>query len=322
MGQSLPKGDKGKPAGGPQQRPPAGQPQQQQQQRPQSGPGMAIRPGAPASAGGATRPQPGAPPPAPTLSAAGTTGDPEVDAELAKYSCQSITVENFELLKVLGKGSYGKVMLCKKRGDPSSPLYAMKTLRKAALAKRGQVAHTRAERWILEKIQNPFLTNLVCAFQTPDKLYMVLEYLPGGELFFWLKKEKKFSESRARLYTAEITLALEALHAANIVYRDLKPENILLDAGGHIKITDFGLAKDNITGPGPEGGTKTFCGTPEYLAPEILENTGHGKVEEVDSSTSFICYLSNDYAYLHIGGRLVGSWHSSLRDGLRPTAIL
>jgi serum/glucocorticoid-regulated kinase 2 len=106
---------------------------------------------------------------------------------------------------------------------------------------------------------------------------MVLEYMPGGELFYWLKKDKKFSEVRARLYTAEITLALEALHAANIVYRDLKPENILLDAEGHIKLTDFGLAKDNITGPGAEGGTKTFCGTPEYLAPEILENTGHGK---------------------------------------------
>jgi serine/threonine protein kinase len=106
---------------------------------------------------------------------------------------------------------------------------------------------------------------------------MVLEYMPGGELFYWLNKEKRFSEPRARLYTAEITLALEALHAANIVYRDLKPENIMLDAEGHIKLTDFGLAKGNITGPGAEGGTKTFCGTPEYLAPEILESTGHGK---------------------------------------------
>jgi serine/threonine protein kinase len=106
---------------------------------------------------------------------------------------------------------------------------------------------------------------------------MVLDYMSGGELFFWLKKEKRFSENRCRLYTAEIVVALDAMHSVNIIYRDLKPENILLDSHGHIRLTDFGLAKDNITGPGAEGGTKTFCGTPEYLAPEILENKGHGK---------------------------------------------
>jgi serum/glucocorticoid-regulated kinase 2 len=107
--------------------------------------------------------------------------------------------------------------------------------------------------------------------------YMVLNYRSGGELFFWLKRDRRFSENRSRLYAAEITCALEALHAYDIVYRDLKPENILLDAVGHIRLTDFGLAKGNITGPGADGGTKTFCGTPEYLAPEILENRGHGK---------------------------------------------
>lgn len=101
--------------------------------------------------------------------------------------------------------------------------------------------------------------------------------MPGGELFFWLKKDRRFSEPRARLYAAEMTMALETMHAANIIYRDLKPENILLDADGHIRLTDFGLAKDKITGAGAEGGTRTFCGTPEYLAPEILENKGHGK---------------------------------------------
>lgn len=106
---------------------------------------------------------------------------------------------------------------------------------------------------------------------------MVLDYMAGGELFFWLKKDRRFSEDRCRLYTAEITCALEALHSNHIIYRDLKPENILLDAFGHLKLTDFGLAKGEITGAGAEGGTKTFCGTPEYLAPEILENRGHGK---------------------------------------------
>jgi serum/glucocorticoid-regulated kinase 2 len=197
--------------------------------------------------------------------------------DFSEYKLNSkLTIEDFELLKVLGKGSFGKVMLVRKKNE-DGPLYALKTLRKAALIKRNQLAHTATERFILQNIQNPFLVHLVYAFQTPDKLYMVLDYMGGGELFFWLKKDRKFSENRCKLYAAEMTLALEALHSANIVYRDLKPENILLDVDGHLRFTDFGLAKAGVTGPGAEGGTKTFCGTPEYLAPEILENKGHGK---------------------------------------------
>lgn len=190
---------------------------------------------------------------------------------------QKLSISDFDLLKVLGKGSFGKVMLVRKKDDTNGTLYAMKTLRKAALLKRNQVAHTATERYILQNIHCPFLVHLVYAFQTTDKLYMVLDYMAGGELFFWLKKDRKFSENRSRLYAAEITVALEALHAADIVYRDLKPENILLDEAGHLRLTDFGLAKGGVTGSGAEGGTKTFCGTPEYLAPEILENKGHGK---------------------------------------------
>ena len=119
--------------------------------------------------------------------------------------------------------------------------------------------------------------NLKFAFQTPDKLYMVLEFMGGGELFHWLKQHRKFSEVRTKLYAAEICLAIDALHSRDIIYRDLKPENILMDLEGHLRLTDFGLAKDQIAGAGATGGTKTFCGTPEYLAPEILENKGHGK---------------------------------------------
>ena len=130
---------------------------------------------------------------------------------------------------------------------------------------------------MLQHLDHPFLVHLLYAFQTADKLYMVLEYMGGGELFHWLKEHRRFSEPRARLYTAEIGLGLGALHDLDIVYRDLKPENLLIDTEGHIRITDFGLSKDNVTGAGAEGGTKTFCGTPEYLAPEILENRGHGK---------------------------------------------
>mmetsp|Transcript_1258 Transcript_1258/g.3937 ORF Transcript_1258/g.3937 Transcript_1258/m.3937 type:complete len:390 (-) Transcript_1258:150-1319(-) len=214
--------------------------------------------------------------------AATTEEDVEVNVKLderyTSFMGKPLSVEDFQLLKVLGRGSFGKVMLCRKKDEGSNgPLYAMKTLRKAALVKRNQLMHTQTERNILQNIQHPFLVNLKFAFQTPDKLYMVLEFMGGGELFHWLKTHRKFSEPRGKLYAAEITLALEALHSRDIIYRDLKPENILLDLDGHLRLTDFGLSKDNIMGSGAAGGTKTFCGTPEYLAPEILENKGHGK---------------------------------------------
>ncbi|KDO30178.1 AGC protein kinase [Saprolegnia parasitica CBS 223.65] len=181
-----------------------------------------------------------------------------------------VTIEDFDLLKVLGKGSFGKVMMVRKKD--TQKIYAMKTLRKAALIKRNQLGHTKTERNILQTIKHPFLTTLSYAFQTPEKLYLVMDYCSGGELFFWLKKDRRFSQSKARLFAAEILLALEELHNHDIIYRDLKPENILLDSEGHIRLTDFGLSKEAVTGAGA-----TFCGTPEYLAPEILENKGHGK---------------------------------------------
>lgn len=153
------------------------------------------------------------------------------DFDLLKVTIDNTAISsqiiiNF-LFQVLGKGSFGKVMLVKKKDDPTGQLYALKTLRKAALVKRNQLAHTSTERTILQRIHNPFLVHLQFAFQTTDKLYMVLDFMAGGEIFFWLKKEKKFSENRSRMYAAEIVLALEALHSADIVYRDLKPENIL-----------------------------------------------------------------------------------------------
>ena len=192
-----------------------------------------------------------------------------------------LTIQDFDLLKVLGKGSFGKVMLVRRCDDKcpegeAETLYALKTLRKSTLIVRNQLAHTATERQILQDIYSPFLVHLVYAFQTADKLYMVLDYVGGGELFFWLRKEKRFSENRCRLYVAEIGLALDAMHKENIVYRDLKPENVLLDGTGHIKLTDFGLAKGEVYTYDGERGTKTFCGTPEYLAPEIIENNGHG----------------------------------------------
>eukprot|EP01035_Chromulina_nebulosa_P033185 gene33185-44425_t len=166
------------------------------------------------------------PPPVPSESLALINNNGNGNSADYSHFNNKLTIADFDLLKVLGKGSFGKVMLVKKKDDKAGTLYAMKTLRKAALVKRNQLAHTSTERTILQNINCPFLVHLIYAFQTVDKLYMVLDFMAGGELFFWLKKDRKFSEPRARLYAAEITMALDALHSADIVYRDLKPENI------------------------------------------------------------------------------------------------
>jgi len=187
-------------------------------------------------------------------------------------SSKKVSLEDFALLKVLGKGSFGKVLLVEKMD--TGLLYAMKVLKKDVIIQRKQKVHMRAEREILETVDSPFILGLHYAFQTNDKLYLVMDFMSGGELFFHLRREKKFLESKTRFYAAEIILALEHLHSVGIIYRDLKPENILIGADGHIKIADFGLSKQGIE----EGAkTYTFCGTPEYLAPEILQAKGHDK---------------------------------------------
>eukprot|EP01102_Stenamoeba_stenopodia_P008099 TRINITY_DN2301_c0_g1_i1.p1 TRINITY_DN2301_c0_g1~~TRINITY_DN2301_c0_g1_i1.p1 ORF type:complete len:415 (-),score=96.56 TRINITY_DN2301_c0_g1_i1:112-1356(-) len=191
------------------------------------------------------------------------------DPVLYSPTKEKITKDDFELLTVIGKGSFGKVLQVRKKD--TGKIYAMKVLRKEAIVQRKQVAHTKAEKSILAKIQHPFIVGLHYAFQTEEKLYMVLDFVNGGELFFHLKREGKFSEQRVRIYAAEIACALSHLHSFGIVYRDLKPENILLDSEGHICITDFGLSKEIQSED-----THTFCGTPEYLAPEILKGQGHG----------------------------------------------
>ncbi|MED6268597.1 RAC-gamma serine/threonine-protein kinase, partial [Characodon lateralis] len=129
-----------------------------------------------------------------------------------------------------------------------------------------EVAHTLTESRVLKNTRHPFLTSLKYSFQTKDRLCFVMEYVNGGELFFHLSRERVFSEERTRFYGAEIVSALNYLHSAKIVYRDLKLENLMLDKDGHIKITDFGLCKEGITDAAT---MKTFCGTPEYLAPEV-----------------------------------------------------
>lgn len=186
----------------------------------------------------------------------------------------SVGVTDFDLLKVVGKGAFGKVFLVKKReGDDTEALYAMKVLDKSVIAQKGQVAHTKSERDILHEIRHPFIVCLHYAFQTERKLYMVTDYYPGGNLFAHVQRARRtggFEEPRAKFYSAELCLALEFLHSNNIVYRDLKLENILMDVEGHIVLTDFGLSKDNVDDI-TANSLQTFCGTVEYMAPELVK---------------------------------------------------
>ncbi|PAV80079.1 hypothetical protein WR25_25899 isoform B [Diploscapter pachys] len=235
-----------------------------------------------------------------------------------------ISMDDFEFLKVLGKGTFGKVILCKEKR--SNKLYAIKILKKEVIIQREEVAHTLTENRVLQRCKHPFLTfanggelfthlqksgtfseertrfygaeivlalgylhslaivyrdmkELKYSFQTADRLCFVMEFAIGGDLYYHLNKEVQqrkegFSEPRARFYGGEIVLALGYLHANNIVYRDLKLENLLLDKDGHIKIADFGLCKEEISFGDK---TSTFCGTPEYLAPEVLEDNDYGR---------------------------------------------
>lgn len=189
-----------------------------------------------------------------------------------KQKTTVLSIDQFDLLKVIGKGSFGKVMQVRKRD--TNRIYAMKILNKSKIVSRSEVTHTLAERIVLAKITHPFIVPLKFSFQTPEKLYLVLAYVNGGELFYHLQQETKFDENRARFYIAELLTALECLHGYNIIYRDLKPENILLDCTGHIALCDFGLCKLNMV---DQTTTNTFCGTPEYLAPELLYGQGYTK---------------------------------------------
>ncbi|KAM0325968.1 hypothetical protein ACHAQA_007274 [Verticillium albo-atrum] len=200
------------------------------------------------------------------------TGKLKIGVEYVENRAGKLQIEDFELLKLVGKGSFGKVMQVRKKD--THRIYAVKTIRKAHIISRSEVAHTLAERSVLAQINNPFIVPLKFTFQSPAKLYFVLAFVNGGELFHHLQKEQRFDVNRSRFYTAELLCALECLHGFNVIYRDLKPENILLDYQGHIALCDFGLCKLDMK---DEDRTNTFCGTPEYLAPELLMGQGYQK---------------------------------------------
>jgi protein-serine/threonine kinase len=184
------------------------------------------------------------------------------------------------LLKVVGRGSFGKVHLA--RHKATGKIVALKKLKKKEIEERMQVDNVLTEKKILQKANHPFIVRLIYAFQNEGNIYLGMEYMPGGELFFHLRNSRKFGEQAALFYASEVLLALEYLHdELGVIYRDLKPENILLDTLGHVKITDFGLSKmDKLT--------NSFCGTPEYFAPEIIMGSGYGKAVDW---WSFGCFL-------------------------------
>ncbi|XP_017029717.1 ribosomal protein S6 kinase 2 beta [Drosophila kikkawai] len=191
--------------------------------------------------------------------------------EVIKEGHDKADPSQFELLRVLGEGSFGKVFLVRKIiGKDAGTLYAMKVLKKATLKVKDRVRSTN-ERKILADVGHAFIVRLHYAFQTPGKLYLILDFLRGGDLFTRLSKEVMFTEEDVKFYLAELALAMNHLHTLGIIYRDLKPENILLDEHGHIALTDFGLSKQPLDG----SKTYSFCGTVEYMAPEIVNRKGH-----------------------------------------------
>eukprot|EP00878_Enallax_costatus_P016535 GHUV01017348.1.p1 GENE.GHUV01017348.1~~GHUV01017348.1.p1 ORF type:complete len:478 (+),score=209.34 GHUV01017348.1:238-1671(+) len=179
--------------------------------------------------------------------------------------------QDFEILKVVGQGAFGKVFQVRARS--TGKIYAMKVMRKQRILQKDHGDYVRAERDVLTAVVHPYIVTMRYSFQTDSKLYLVLDFINGGHLFFNLYRQGVFDEDVARLYTAEIVAALAYLHSRGIAHRDLKPENVLLDSDGHIRLTDFGLAKGNMD---KDSRTNSFIGTMEYMAPEIIDGKGHG----------------------------------------------
>ena len=175
----------------------------------------------------------------------------------------------------MGQGSFGKVLKVKLKS--TGKIYAMKILNKKNLMKQRLLRYAVTECNVLKKASHPFIVTLHYAFQTPDFLYMVIDYCPGGDLSFHINKNL-LEENEAKFFIAELVLALEHLHNMDVIYRDLKPENILIDESGHIKLADFGLAKENVA---DNNVTATFCGSNAYLSPEMVNQRGVGKAADI-----------------------------------------
>ncbi|CAR29851.1 hypothetical protein ZYGR_0AD05390 [Zygosaccharomyces rouxii] len=191
------------------------------------------------------------------------------DAGRGRNTSGKYCLDDFQILRTLGTGSFGRVHLV--RSNHNGRFYALKVLKKHVIVKLKQVEHTNDERRMLSIVAHPFLIRMWGTFQDAEQVFMVMDYIEGGELFSLLRKSQRFPNPVAKFYAAEVCLALEYLHLNDIIYRDLKPENILLDRNGHIKITDFGFAKyvPDVT--------YTLCGTPDYIAPEVISTKPYNK---------------------------------------------
>ncbi|XP_077007668.1 protein kinase C zeta type isoform X1 [Tamandua tetradactyla] len=185
---------------------------------------------------------------------------------------QGLGLQDFDLIRVIGRGSYAKVLLV--RLKKSAQVYAMKVVKKELVHDDEDIDWVQTEKHVFEQASsNPFLVGLHSCFQTTSRLFLVIEYVNGGDLMFHMQRQRKLPEEHARFYAAEICVALNFLHERGIIYRDLKLDNVLLDADGHIKLTDYGMCKEGL---GPGDTTSTFCGTPNYIAPEILRGEEYG----------------------------------------------
>ncbi|CAI5979598.1 unnamed protein product [Closterium sp. NIES-64] len=236
------------------------------------------------------------------------------EAEIMRLQRHKLGVDDFDLLTIIGRGAFGEVRLCRERATGN--VYAMKKLKKAEMLRRGQVEHVKAERNLLAEVGSKCIVQLYCSFQDEEFLYLVMEYLPGGDMMTLLMRKDTLTEDEARFYVGETVLAIESIHKHNYVHRDIKPDNLLLDRHGHMKLSDFGLCKPldcrhlpTITeseedamqagmaaggpvGPSPSGRTQqeqlqhwqrnrrslafSTVGTPDYIAPEVLLKKGYG----------------------------------------------
>lgn len=220
-----------------------------------------------------------------------TEGKEEFSKLYELKSSQEYKKDDFQMLRTLGMGAFGRVFLA--RMIKTDKYYAVKVLEKSRVVKSKQVKHALNEKRILQALNHPFSVHLEYSYQDNSYLYMALPFVSGGEMFSHLRKMKKFEEVLSQFYTAQVLLAFEYLHYCSMIFRDLKPENLLVDERGYVKLTDFGFCKI------VKDRTYTMCGTPEYLAPEIILSKGYGKAVDWWSFGVLLFELNAGYPPFH-----------------------